>query len=58
METLNDWTIITLFWLIEEGLNKSNKREGFFEQESEHFKIQNKIKFSNLVKMTKAKTIL
>ena len=65
--TLNIWTRITVGCLIEGGCNswgwgdlisKSDKRAVFLWLGARFFKIQNKIKFGNLVKITQTKTIL
>ena len=65
--TLNNWTGITVGCLIEGGCNswgwgdlisKSDKRAVFLCWGARFFKIQNKIKLGNLVKITQTKTIL
>ena len=65
--TLNNWTRITVGCLIEGGCNswgwgylisKSDKRAVFLCWGARCFKIQNKIKLGNLVKITQTKTIL
>ena len=64
---LNNWTRITVECLIEGGCNswgwgdlisKSEKRAVFLWWGARFFKIQNKIKLGNLVKITQTKTIL
>lgn len=65
--TLNNWTRITVGCLIEGGCNswrwgdlisKSDKWAVFLWWGARFFKIQNKIKLGNLVKITQTKTIL
>lgn len=65
--TLNNWTRITVGCLIEGGCNswgwgglisKSDMRAVFLCWGARFFKIQNKIKLGNLVKITQTKTIL
>ena len=65
--TLNNWTRITVGCLIEGGCNswgwrdlisKSVMRTIFLCWGARFFKIQNKIKLANLVKITQTKTIL
>lgn len=65
--TLNNWTRITVGCLIEGGCNswgwgdlisKSDKRAVFLWWGARFFKIQNKIKLGNLVKINQTKTIL